>query len=186
MKKTYIYFLFGGCPSQLRALRLVEKWRKNKKEGIFVLTGYPSNDPGEVISMLEFLLKAGVPRNKIYIDGSYETLSNVESLEKFLKKNKLNSNQCEIYASTGLLHWLRFKIIFIWYVILGKENFIPINYLPSNEKEVWYAFVVLIPYIVFTPQGWQRITRYLRKKQYESCKNREIEKIAKKYKVRTV
>ena len=175
-----IFFLFGGCPSQNRAKKLVEKWRENG--GTFLITGYPSEDAGEVDSMVDYIISKGVPKENIVIHDSYETLSNVESLEKFLTKRE-NLDQNEIYASTGPLHWVRFKLIFIWEFLHGRYfNFFGINFIPSQEREVWYARIAILPYLIFTPKGWQFVTKFIRKEQYKLCKDHvAIVKIAKKY-----
>ena len=187
MKKK-IYYLFGGCPSQKRAKRLVERWEKDGKKGYFIVTGYPNEDKGEVETMIQFLISKGVPKENIFIDASYETFSNVESLEKFLTKEGMELDQCEIYASTGPLHWFRFKLIFLWEFLYGEHfNFFGITFLPSGEKEVWYAVIVIMPYIVFTPKGWQIITRFIRRKQYKLCKeHKAIKEIAEKYGVNLI
>ncbi len=181
MKK--IYFLFGGCPTQERARRLLERWRDNGKNGMFLVTGYPNQDVSEVESMVAFLISQGVPKEVILVDSSYETFSNVESLEKFLIKERVELDQCEIYASTGPLHWFRFKLIFLWEFLYGKHfNFFGITFLPSGEREVWYAVLAIVPYIVCTPKGFQLITRILRRKQYLLCKKgKAIKEIAQKY-----
>lgn len=187
MKK--VFFLFGGSPGKnLRAKTLLEKWMKEGKEGIFVVTGYPNDKPGELESMVQFLLKNDIPADQIYIDSSYETFSNVESLEKFLINNEIEFNECEIFASTGPLHWLRFKLIFLWEFLYGKKfYFFDINFIPSGEREVWDAIIAIILYIIFTPKGWQMITRIIRNKEYELCKNSDnIRAIAEKYGVKLI
>ena len=182
MKK--FYFLFGGCPSQKRAKRLVERWEE-EKTGIFIVTGYPNGDKGEVETMIQFLISNGVPKESIFVDDSYETFSNVESLEKFLIK--IGDVECEIYASTGPLHWCRFKLIFLWEFQYGHFNHFGIKFIPSGEQEVWYALIAIIPYIVFTPKGWQIITRFIRRKQYKLCKtHKAIKEIAEKYGVNLI
>lgn len=183
-----ILFLCGGCPTQKRAEKLLWKWIANGKEGVFVVTGYPKKDAGELDSMVQYLLDNDVPKSQIIVDSSYETFSNVESLEKFLINNEIELNECEIFTSTGPWHWFRFKLIFLWEFLYGERfNFFDIEFLPSGEKEVWYAQIAIVPYILFTPKGWQRITRLLRKKEYELCKNsNNIRAIAQKYGVKLI
>ena len=178
MKK--IYFLFGGSPQNLRARKLLEKWGKEGKEGTFVVTGYPNKKPGEVDSMVKYLLDNNVSANQIVVDSSYETFSNVETLEKFLIKRGIELNECKIFASTGPLHWIRFKLIFLWEFLYGKGfNFFEITFLPSGEQEVWYATVSILPYLLFTPKGFQILARFLRKKEFLLCKEgKAIKEIA--------
>lgn len=186
MKK--IYFLFGGSPDNIRAKRLLEKWRQEGMEGVFIVTGYPNEKLGEVDSMVEYLLKNDVPASQIFIDSSYETFSNVESLKKYLINSKTDFDNCKIFASTGPLHWFRFKLVFIWEFRYGKHfNFFDIEFIPSQEREVWYAAIAILPYILFTPKGFQILTRFIRRKEYELCKNSGyISAIAKKYGVNLI
>lgn len=179
-----IYFTFGGSKENLRVENLLRQWEREGKKGIFVVTGYPNMDRGEVDSMVNYLLSAGVPRRSIVIIGSYETFSNVEALETYITNKELNLRDCKIWASTGLLHWCRFKLIFLWERLFNKKhpNFFKISFIPSGEKEVGYALIVILLYLFFTPKGWQFITRYIRAEQYKLCKNGiAIKEIAQKY-----
>ena len=181
-----IFFLVGGSPENLRAEKLLEKWRQKRMDGVFIVTGYPDSRNGEVDSMVKYLLDNGVPKSQVFIDSSYETFSNVESLEKFLK-SKIGFNECEIFASTGPLHWIRFKLIFLWEFLYGRFNLFGIEFLPSGEKEVWYAAIAVLPYIILSPRGFQILTRFIRKKEYFLCKEGEaVKEIAKKYEVNLV
>lgn len=169
-----IYFLFGGSQENKRAERLVKHWKSNGKNGTFFITGYPDDEKGEVDSMVAYLISQEVSRKSIHITHSYETLSNVQSCVDVMKGHH------NIYASTGPLHWLRFRwIFFLYYRWIRKD----ITYLPSGEKEnLWYAVAMLVASVVFTPKGWQKITRFIRKEKYEMCQNRErISAIAKKW-----
>ena len=171
-----IYFLFGGSRENKRAERLVKHWQSNGKNGIFLITGYPNSDDGEVESMIAYLISREVPRKSIKITASYETLSNVQSCVDVMK------NHNNIYASTGPLHWLRFRLVFSLYYRWIKKN---ITYLPSGEKETWwYAVTMVIVYTIFTPKGWQKITQLIRKEKYEICQNSgRISAIAKEFEV---
>ncbi|MBR7036749.1 YdcF family protein [bacterium] len=186
MKK--VFYLFGGSPKNLRARKLLERWRQEGMEGVFIVTGYPNEKLGELESMIQYLLDNGVHTSKIFIDASYDTLSNVESLKKFLVKFNVKMNQCKIFASTGPLHWSRFNLIFAWELRYGDRfNFFDIEFIPSREREVWYAIIAILLYILLTPTGWQMITRILRKKEYELCKNSDnIRAIAQKYGVKLI
>ncbi len=161
-----IFFLFGGSRENKRAEHLVDCWKANGGTGTFYVTGYPKDSAGEVESIVAYLIERGVPRKCIRIAGSYETLSNVESCIDVLR-----NHDC-IYASTSPLHWLRFRWIFFLYYpeLRGK-----ISFIPSGEEEQWlYAITLLVAYVIFTPKGWQKITQFLRKEEYELCKDPEV------------
>ena len=183
-----IFFLFGGSPENLRAKALLEKWRQEGMGGVFIVTGYPNDKAGELQSMVDYLLSNGVPENQIFIDSSYETFSNVESLEKYLINRKIELDECEIFASTGILHWIRFKLIFLWGFRYGKHfNFFEIKFIPSGEQEIWYAAISILPYILLTPKGFQIMTRFIRRKEYALCKNSDyLASIAEKFGVNLV
>ena len=175
MKKNVVYFLFGGSRENKRAERLVNHWESSGKNGNFLITGYPNDEDGEVESMVAYLINREVPKKSIRIAASYDTLSNVQTCIDIMK------NYNNIYASTGPLHWLRFRLIFRLYYpeIRGV-----ITYLPSGEKETWYSLIAFAVYFIFTPKGGQKITQSIRKEKYEIYQNCEIiSAIAKKFDV---
>lgn len=179
-----IYFLFGGCPENLRAKKLFEKWDAEGRDGTFLVTGYPKEDPGEVDSMFNFLISLGVPLENIVEVASYETFSNVEALEVYITNRGFELKDCRIWASTEIFHWIRFWIIFIWEWLFNKShpNFFGIKFIPSGEKKARYALTAILCYVIFTPRGFQKITQRIRKNEYELCMNHDvISQMAKKH-----
>ena len=62
-----IYLLIGGDHTNKWAEKLVKKWKYENKNGIFLVTGNPNKDHGELISMVELLIQNGVSRESIWI-----------------------------------------------------------------------------------------------------------------------
>lgn len=168
--------MFGGCPENLRAKKLFEKWDAEGRDGTFLVTGYPKEDPGEVDSMFNFLISLGVPLENIVEVASYETFSNVEALEAYITNRGFELKDCRIWASTEIFHWIRFWIIFIWEWLFNKShpNFFGIKFIPSGEKKARYALTAILCYVIFTPRGFQKITQRIRKNEYELCMNHDV------------
>lgn len=169
-----IFLLVGGDPKNLRAGKLVKRWKQENKNGVFLVTGYPNKDPGELINMVEYLTQNGVPKESIWIAGSYDTLSNVANVERMF-------NDQPIFISTGEWHWKRFKLIFKDYPGIN------VTFLPSGEKEIWYCIPIFIIYRLLTPIIWQKICKIIRRKMYElSNDDSMIGLISRAYGVNTI
>jgi len=172
-KKKIVYFLFGGSSDNIRASRLIEEWEHRSREGVFVVTGYPTDDEGELESMVSYLLAHGVPPVKIWIASSYETLSNVECVSSMLFQAS------QIFVSTSWWHWKRFCLIFDKYYQGMVEK---ILFLCSGEQEASYAKGAFWFYKLVGPKCLQQVAKLVRRKKYELCNDESIiQGIAKKF-----
>ena len=118
----YIFFVWR-MSRKLKSRKALREMEIRRNGRGLVVTGYPDSRDGEVESMLKYLIGNGVPESQIFVDPLYETFSNVESLEKYLINGGIELKECEISASTGSLHWFRFRLIFLWEFLYGKNHF---------------------------------------------------------------
>lgn len=206
MKKK-IFYVVGGSRPNYRAGQLVEGFKKCGGEGVFLVSACPNEDDGELISILTFLKKRGIPEESIYILGANDSLKNVDRKKIF----PILSRAAEIIMSTEPYHYDRFEVIFNMYYIFDLLRFWlkrafetllfrhtnsltppqniknKVKFIPSGGEDVGYARKALWIYKIFSPYPLYWLTKYVtRREEYKHCSDGTVEEIARRFQVHTV